>query len=131
MGKKLKEEEKDEINKKEKKNITKNIRLKLSPSVETNNKNIGIKPISLKKKIPLITSGSNFYLMNMEVGVSLMEDKKFKTGGLDFFNKYKKYSLQVYNKKLKEAEATNNLIKNIEILDEPKTKTIVSNWYNG
>ena len=125
-------EEKDEINKKEKKNITKNIRLKLSPSVETNNKNIGIKPISLKKKIPLITSGSNFYLMNMEVGVSLMEDKKFKTGGLDFFNKYKKYSLQVYNKKLKEAEATNNLIKNIEILDEPKTKTIdeMTNLYN-
>ena len=60
----------------------------------------------------------------MEVGVSLKEDEKFKTGGLDFFNKYKKFSIQVYNKKLKETENSHNIINNIEIPNEPNTKTI-------
>ena len=111
---------------KSKKKIKNNkIKLKLLNDLETiKNKNMELKPISLKKNVPLIPSGSNFYLMNMEVGVSLKEDEKFKTGGLDFFTKYKKYSIQVYDKKLKEAEKTNNLIKSIDILKDPKTQTI-------
>ena len=102
-----------------------NTRLKLLHKIETNtDKKVETHSIPLKKRIPIITSGSNFFLMNMEVGVSLKEDEKFKTGGLDFFNRYKKYSLEVYNKKLKDAENSNNLVKNKELLTEPKTSTI-------
>ena len=102
-----------------------NTRLKLLHKIETNtDKKVETHSIPLKKRIPIITSGSNFFLMNMEVGVSLKEDEKFKTGGLDFFNRYKKYSLEVYNKKLKDAENLNNLVKNKELLTEPKTSTI-------
>ena len=74
--------------------------------------------------MPIITSGSNFNLINMEVGVSIKEDEQFKTGGLDFFSKFKKFSLKAYDKKLREAEALNNYKKNIEIIEEPKTQTI-------
>ena len=128
--KEIKIEKAEETDKKEKKEKTKktaksnNNELKLLKNIETNKKNIQTLSIPMNKKIPIITSGSNFYLMNMEVGVSLKENEKFKTGGLDFFNRYKKYSIEVYNKKLKDAENSNNLIKNIEILNEPNTKTI-------
>ena len=118
---------KDEINEEKAKMKIKinNIRLRLLNNVETvKNKKMELRPISLKKNVPLIPSGSNFNLMNMEVGVSIKEDEKFKTGGLDFFNKYKKYSIQVYDKKLKEAEKANNLLKNIDIFKETKTQTI-------
>ena len=102
-----------------------NTRLKLLHKIETNtDKKVETHSIPLKKRIPIITSGSNFFLMNMEVGVSLKEDEKFKTGGLDFFNRYKKYSLEVYNKKLKDSGNLNNLVKNKELLTEPKTSTI-------
>jgi len=101
-----------------------NNKLKNVNNIETNKKIFEIPTIPINKKIPIITSGSNFNLMNMEVGVSLKEDEKFKTGGLDFFNKFKKFSLQVYNKKLKETENSHNIINNIEIPNEPNTKTI-------
>ena len=120
--------EKKEENEKKEKALKmakiKNRRFKYLNSIDANNKNNELQPISLKKNIPLITSGSNFHLMNMEVGVSIKEDEKYKTGGLDFFSRYKKFSVEVYNKKLKESENSNNLMKNIEILSEPKTKTI-------
>ena len=101
-------------------------KLKLTNNIEKKNKeNISeIKSNSLNKKIPMIISGSNFHLMNMEVGVSLKDDKNYKSGGLDFFNKYKKYSIEVYNKKLREAENSDNLNKKIDILNEPKYQTI-------
>ena len=58
----------------------------------------------------LSPSGSSFYLMNMSVGVSIKEDNKFKTGGFDFYNKYKKYSIETYNKQLQEAIKLNKLL---------------------
>ena len=61
---------------------------------------------SLSKKIekgPITPSGSCFDKINLEVGVSMKENKKFKTGGKDFFLKYKKYSMENYNKKLKDT----------------------------
>ena len=109
-------EKKEEIDKKERTfrmERLKTKRLKIRNKNDANNKEI--EPIALKKNIPIITSGSNFHLMNMEVGVSIKEDEKYKTGGLDFFTRYNKFSIEVYNKKL---------MKNIEILNEPKTKTI-------
>jgi hypothetical protein len=101
-------------------------KLKLTNNIDKKSKeNISeIKSNSLNKKIPMIISGSNFHLMNMEVGVSLKDDKNYKSGGLDFFNKYKKYSIEVYNKKLREAENPDNLNKKIDILNEPKYQTI-------
>ena len=118
-------EKKEEIDKKERTfrmERLKTKRLKIRNKNDANNKEI--EPIALKKNIPIITSGSNFHLMNMEVGVSIKEDEKYKTGGLDFFTRYNKFSIEVYNKKLKESENSINVMKNIEILNEPKTKTI-------
>ena len=100
-------------------------------TIETQDKNEDNKSISSKKRFPIITGGSNFNLMNMEIGVSLKEDEKYKTGGLDFFSKFKKFSLKAYDKKLKESEASNKLKKNIEIVEDPKSKTIdeMNNFY--
>ena len=123
-------EKKEEADKKEKSKLQKlskalTTKFKTLKNIETyNNKFKEKQPISLKRNVPIITSGSNFFLMNMEVGVSLKEDEKYKTGGLDFFKRYKKYSLQVYNKKLQESENSNKFKQNIELLTEPKTSTI-------
>ena len=135
-----KDKEKENIDEKEKnmenlkkKNSRKNIKSlpKLDPkytmataTIESPDKNEEKKIISVKRRFPIITSGSNFNIMNMEIGVSLKEDEKYKTGGLDFFTKFKKFSLKAYDKKLKEAEAANNLKKNIEIIEDPKSKTM-------
>jgi len=100
-----------------------NIKTKFS-TIETQDKNEDMKTLSVKRRFPIITSGSNFNLMNMEIGVSLKEDEKYKTGGLDFLSKFKKFSLKAFDKKLQEAEAANNLKKNIEIIEEPKSNTI-------
>ena len=121
--------EKNDINKKNEKNKkyskSNNPRpSKLTNTTKSNNKHKEIRPIALRKDIPLIISGSNFYLMDMEVGVSIKEDEKYKTGGLDFFNKYKKYSLEVYNKKLKESETINNIMKKTDKFNETNTQTI-------
>ena len=40
---------------------------------------------------PIVLSGSNFEIMNMEVGVSLKEKEKYKTGGKDFYHKFNKF----------------------------------------
>ena len=61
---------------------------------------------------PIIPSGSNFEIMNMEIGVSIKENKKFKTGGKDFYLKYNKYSLENYNKQLKRTLEVNNVLLN-------------------
>ena len=38
----------------------------------------------------------------------MKENKKFKTGGKDFFIKYHKYSIETYNKKLKDTLSSNS-----------------------
>ena len=93
-------------------------------TIETKNKKQEIKSIPIKKRTPMIICGSNFDLMSMETGVTLKEDKKYKTGGLDFQSKFKKFSLEEYNKKLKEAEEANNLKTNIQFTQEPKNETL-------
>lgn len=47
----------------------------------------------------------------MEIGVSIKEDEKFKTGGKDFFKKFNKYSKEIYDKKLKESIEANSFLK--------------------
>ena len=60
---------------------------------------------------PIILSGSNFDIMNMEIGVSIKEKEKFKTGGKDFYHKFNKFSLDNYNKQLKETIKVNSFMK--------------------
>jgi len=68
---------------------------------------------------PIIPSGSNFDIMNMEVGVSLKENEKYKTGGKDFYHKYNKYSMDNYNKQLKETTEVNSFLKTYEEVANP------------
>ena len=63
------------------------------------------------KKESIMPSGSNFNIINMEIGVSIKEDEKFKTGGKDFFKKFNKYSKEIYDKKLKESIEANSFLK--------------------
>lgn len=54
-------------------------------------------------------SGDNFNLMNMEVGVMIKQDNKYKSGGKDFFSKFKKFSIQSFDKQLKEELELNSI----------------------
>ena len=72
-----------------------------------------------KSKHPLDWAGSNFDLINPECGVNLTEDKKIKSGGKDYFRKYNKYSLQVFEETLSKTASSNfyqnkNNINNID-----------------
>ena len=89
-----------------------------------------------KKREPIFPSGSNFHLMNLEIGVSIKEDEKFKTGGKDFFKKFNKYSKDIYNEKLKESIAANSFLntKTQLLSDESnkfKTETNFEHTYAG
>jgi len=88
--------------------------------VETPGRKEEQRAISLKRKMPIIISGNNFDLMNMETGVTIKEDEKYKTGGFDFQNKFNKFSLNSYDKMLKEVGTS--YYKNIKLVDESKTK---------
>ena len=72
---------------------------------------------------PIILSGSNFAIMNMEVGVSLKENEKIKSGGKDFYHKYNKYSMDNYNKQLKETTEVNSFLKTHIEIENPNTKS--------
>ena len=60
-----------------------------------------------KERGPIMPSGSCFDLISLEVGVNITEDKKYKTGGKDFFKKFNKYSLDSYNRQLKDTISSN------------------------
>ena len=79
---------------------------------------------------PIMLSGSNFDIMNMEVGVSIKENEKFKTGGKDFYHKYNKYSLANYNKQLKETTEINSFLKTHAEIENPTTKSDM-NYYGN
>ena len=75
---------------KSKSNLTslKNDKKIIKPNKDNTNTNI------IRSFVP---GGSSFNLMNMEVGVTLREDNQYKSGGKDFFLKFKKYSLLNYD----------------------------------
>ena len=104
---------------------------KLNVSIKTDNSEI--KKI---KREPVFPSGSNFELINLEIGVSIKEDEKFKTGGKDFFKKFNKYSKDIYNEKLKESMAANSFLntKTQFLIDETnkfKTESNFEHTYGG
>jgi hypothetical protein len=80
------------------------------------------------KKESIIPSGSNFNIINMEIGVSIKEDEKFKTGGKDFFKKFNKYSKEIYDKKLKESIEANSFLKLPTNYEENNKFKTVSNF---
>ena len=87
---------------KSKSNLTslKNDKKIIKPNKDNTNTNI------IRSFVP---GGSSFNLMNMEVGVTLREDNQYKSGGKDFFLKFKKYSLLNYDNQLKESLELNAL----------------------
>ena len=72
---------------------------------------------------PIMPCGSNFEIMSMEVGVSIKENEKYKTGGKDFYHKYNKYSMANYNQKLKETTEINSFLKTHVENENPMTKS--------
>ena len=94
---------------------------------------------SLEKKIergPISLSGSCFDRIHLEIGVSMKENKKFKTGGKDFFIKYNKYLIKNYNKKLKDTLSANktqyNMFSNSELKkDFNFNESVTSNFNQG
>ena len=77
------------------------------PSGGNTNKNIWIGD---RKRDPILAAGSNFEIISPECGVAIKENEKTKSGGKDFYGKYHKYSL--------------------EIFEETFNKTISSNFYS-
>ena len=86
---------------------------KILPRISQKKLNLQLKTENIevkKRREPVFPSGSNFNLINMEIGVSIKEDEKFKTGGKDFFKKFNKYSKDIYNEKLKESLTANSFL---------------------
>ena len=80
---------------------------------------------------PIILSGSNFDIMNMEVGVSIKEKEKFKTGGKDFYHKFNKFSLDNYNKQLKDTIKVNSFMKTQTENDNYIKSDVNNNYFNN
>ena len=114
--------DKDELEKSQKKKRNRNLysslkkgndekKEKEKEKEKDKDKNQGGRAIVDKNKPPLIGAGSNFDLMLPECGVNLIEEKKTKSGGKDYFLKYNKYSLKFF--------------------EETFSKTISSNFYQN
>ena len=54
----------------------------------------------------IYVAGSNFSIINPEVGVNVIEDKKMKTGGKDFYKKFNRFSLEVFQDQLSKTTRT-------------------------
>ena len=62
-------------------------------------------------------SGSNFGIMNPEIGVNIMEEKRVKSGGKDFYKKFNKFSVEIFQDHL--SKTTSNFYpKNKENIEE-------------
>ena len=126
-GNKSDREKNDKINNKKIEKSDKKEKKGKENEKEDNNKKVVVNPMdiyqkkndrrlsvsTLERKIergPITPSGSVFDRIKLEVGVSMKENKKFKTGGKDYFLKYNKYSLELYDKKLKDTISTNSFM---------------------
>jgi len=126
-GNKSDREKNDKINNKKIEKSDKKEKKVKENEKEDNNKKVVVNPMdiyqkkndrrlsvsTLERKIergPITPSGSVFDRIKLEVGVSMKENKKFKTGGKDYFLKYNKYSLELYDKKLKDTISTNSFM---------------------
>ena len=101
---------KDEKSKKKPKKKKELLLLQKTGRLSSNSKKNEPKP--LDKHEMRFAAGSNFKIINPEVGVSIIEDKRIKTGGKDFFKKYNRFSLEVFQDQLNKT-ATNNFFPTI------------------
>ena len=77
-----------------------------------------IKPKSIKKEyqqnkqneisMRLKPSGSNFSLIRPAIGVKIKEESNIKSGGVNFYQKYKKFSIYDFNKTLRVTKDIEN-----------------------
>ena len=74
------------------------------PSSYTNKKG---EQKSFDKNALKYAAGSNFRIINPEVGVSIMEDKQVKSGGKDFYKKFNRFSLEVFQDQLSKTATSN------------------------
>ena len=87
------------------------------------NPNSNIKKIKkeknfLEKSGSKYASGSNFDLMKLECGVNLTENRKKKSGGKNYFEKYGKFSFELYQSKLNNTMSDNFMVKGLkEMMD--------------
>ena len=58
---------------------------------------------NFNKKQKVEPSGSNFNLINPSIGVKVTERKAVKSGGLNYFKEFKKYSIDEFNKTLQDT----------------------------
>ena len=98
----LKEDLKNEEKNKKKK---KKIGFYLPPKNGANSNNMSSSPDINKKSIIAdkglkFVSGSNFNIINPEIGVNITENKMIKSGGKDFLKKFNRFSLEVFQEQL-------------------------------
>ena len=96
-------------------------------SEEKNMPKLGLGFFFDKNREPIISAGSNFDIMNPVCGVNLTEDKKMKSGGKDFFHKYNKYSIQVFEETLNRTISSNFYQNNISnIINNTTNNNVMS-----
>lgn len=135
------EEEKKQLTKKAKKNIEYNKIPKIRPEKEQIRHDKLLQKIFMKKfKINknkedsnsedsdestgnIKPSGSNFYLIKPEVGVIIQENANVKSGGINFYEKYNKFSVNDFNKTMN-IMFERNLSNNINNFDSSNMYTI-------
>lgn len=62
---------------------------------------------SIDKNIIKQIAGSNFSIISPEVGVNIREEKKMKSGGKDFYKKYNRFSVEVFQDQLNKTTTSN------------------------
>ena len=102
---------------KDKNNLLKNkeIEIESNKNIFMENKKIGNRPI--------ILGGSPFNNFTPEPGVNLIENNETKSGGNDFENKYKKISLEQFQKTLEQFQKANN--EKNKIIENQKEREIL------
>ena len=70
----------------------------------------------------IIPAGVNFDLMQPEIGVVIQEDEKIKSGGVNYYEKYNRFSLNDYNKTMSNILERN--IPNFKNIDTNNFSTV-------
>ena len=96
---------KEEKNKKKSKKKKEPLLLPKTGRASANSKKSEQKPID--KHEMRLAAGSNFTIINPEIGVNIIEDKKMKSGGKDFYKKYNRFSLEVFQDQLIKTATSN------------------------
>ena len=132
----MKEKEKDKDKDKDKDNITINEQVIRNPidAQEGLYRNQYMKSV-LEKNEKIVPSGSNFSIMLPNIGVVLKENEQVKKGNREFGKFFKKYSLEDYDKILKDYVPIQNKTMMInklgKIVKSPLNKSISRQFFNN